>query len=56
LISLIIGDVIDINSVDDPPIDIEVPETGSVDLTGQSITPNRQPSSTGNHNRRNRHN
>jgi hypothetical protein len=32
------GDVININSADDPPFDIEVPETGSVDLSGQSIT------------------
>jgi hypothetical protein len=31
------GDVININSVDDAPLDIEVPETGRVDLSTQSI-------------------
>jgi hypothetical protein len=32
------GDVIDINSMDDPPFDIFVPEFASVDLAGQSIS------------------
>jgi hypothetical protein len=41
------ADNIDINSLDDPPIDISAPETGSLDLSGQTITLTVPPALSG---------